>query len=199
MYKKIGILIGFIVFFALNTYLITCYYSRYSISRHQSLLLDEISHIDSNPSRQFALSAAPLVLGEMTSDVTLNDSRSANLRNFFRKYNSPLFPFADIIVRESDLNNLDYRLLPGIAMQESGLCRVIPDNSYNCWGWGITGSSTLKFDSYEDAIKTVAEGIRKNYVEKRGLKTATEIMQVYTPSSNGSWAQGVNHFMSILE
>lgn len=199
MYKKLGLVFGFIFLFIFNLYLISVYYYRYAVAKDQTMLLDEIAHMDKNLTSQFALSAAPLVLGEMTSDVTLTDARAANLRNFFRKHDSPLFPYADIIVRESDKNNLDYRLLPGIAMQESTLCRVIPDNSYNCWGWGITGSSTLRFSSYEEAIKTVAEGIRKNYVEKRGLKTATEIMAVYTPSSSGSWAEGVNHIMNILE
>lgn len=199
MYKKLGLISVFVVLFAFNFYLIGIYYHRYSVAKHQIFLLDEIAHLDRSPNSQFAQSSAPLVLGEMTSEAIVDDARSSNLRNFLRKYNSPLFPFADIVVRESDNNGLDYRLLPAIAMQESGLCRVIPDNSYNCWGWGITGSSTLRFDSYEEAIRTVAEGLRKNYIEKRGLRTATEIMAVYTPSSNGSWAAGVNHFMSILE
>lgn len=198
MHKKLGLALGFVTLFVINAYLIGIYYRGFLVKQNQVMLLDEIAHIDDARGSQFALSAAPLVLGEMTTEVTTSDARASNLRDFFRKYNSPLFPYADIIVRESDKNSLDYRLLPGIAMQESGLCRVIPDNSYNCWGWGITGSSTLRFQSYEQAIETVAAGIKKGYVDK-GLTTASEIMRKYTPSSNGSWQQGVNHFMGLLE
>jgi hypothetical protein len=83
-------------------------------------------------------------------------------------------------------------------MQESGVCRVIPHNSYNCWGWGIYGNTITRFSSYEEAIDTVAAGLKKNYIDK-GLITASAIMAKYTPSSNGSWAHGVNTFLKVIE
>lgn len=134
----------------------------------------------------------------VTAEVKLGDARVANLKRFFRKYNSPLYDDAEFIVTTADKYEFDYRLLPAIAMQESGLCRVIPNNSYNCWGWGIYGTTVTRFDSYQDAIMTVSKGIKTYYIDK-GLTTTEQIMAKYTPSSNGSWANGVNTFIRALE
>ncbi|MGB3094930.1 MAG: hypothetical protein WBB49_03540 [Microgenomates group bacterium] len=134
----------------------------------------------------------------VTAEVKLGDARVANLKRFFRKYNSPLYDDAEFIVTTADKYEFDYRLLPAIAMQESGLCRVIPNNSYNCWGWGIYGTTVTRFDSYQDAIMAVSKGIKTYYIDK-GLTTTEQIMAKYTPSSNGSWANGVNTFIRALE
>lgn len=193
-------LIVFVLFFVvyLGNFAVT-----FSLLRkHRSHLLTEkiLTEIDKNTSvdSQFFKSTGPLVLGEYTSTVQLGDSRSSNLKSFFRKHNSPLYDYTELIVKVSDQYKFDYRLLPAIAMQESNLCRHIPENSFNCWGWGIYGDQVLRFDSYAEAIETVAKGIKKEYIDK-GLVTATAIMDKYTPSSQGSWAHGVNTFLQILE
>lgn len=134
---------------------------------------------------------------EVTSEITIADARVELVKNYLKRHRSPLEPHAQSIVSESDKNNLDWRLLVAIAQQESNLCKVIPDSSFNCWGWGIHSQGTLKFNSYEEAIRTVASGLRKNYVEK-GYQTPDEIMKKYTPLSNGSWAFGVNKFMEDI-
>lgn len=133
-----------------------------------------------------------------TAEIKPGDSRIANLKSFFRKHNSPLYNYAGKIVAVSDKYKFDYRLLPAIAMQESNLCRVTPDDSHNCWGWGIYGTTVTKFDSYDEAIEAVGKGIKNNYIDK-GLVTASAIMKVYTPQSKGSWAYGVNTFLKALE
>lgn len=141
----------------------------------------------------------PLVMGNYEARPVVADARSANLKAFFRKYNSPLYDVAEHIVAVSDQYNFDYRLLPSIAMQESTLCKYIPPDSHNCWGWGIYGDQVIRFDSYEEAIDTVAQGIKENYID-HGLITASSIMQRYTPSSpNGAWARGVNTVLGWLE
>lgn len=161
-------------------------------------ILKEIDDEAKSPKHQFNYSGNPFVLGAYETNVTLADGRVANLKSFFRKYNSPLYDFADVIVSVSDEYKIDYRLLPAIAMQESNLCRVIPDNSHNCWGWGIYGSTVTRFDSYDEAIRVVAKGLKKHYIDQ-GLLTASAIMSKYTPSSNGSWQYGVNTFLKALE
>lgn len=160
-------------------------------------ILAEISQAD-KLDQQFILSTPPQVLGAQEAQYQVGDARVANLKNFFRKYNSPLYDYAQLIVAVSDRYQFDYRLLPAIAMQESNLCRYIPSDSYNCWGWGIYGDNVMKFTNYEEAIETVALGIKKHYLDK-GLVTASKIMEKYTPSSNGSWAHGVNTFLRALE
>lgn len=190
-------LVLFITFVCLNLFLIIKYY--YSINKFHQInkILSEISEANIL-SKQFDNLSAPTVLGSFTVRAELADNRVANLKSFFRKYNSPLYDYAEIIVTYSDKYHFDYRLLPAIAMQESNLCRAIPEDSHNCWGWGIYGNTVTKFDSYEEAIATVAKGLKEHYLDK-GLITASAIMQKYTPSSNGSWQHGVNTFLRMLE
>ena len=106
-------------------------------------------------------------------------------------------PFATDVIESADKYGLDYRLIPSIAMQESNLCKKIIKDSYNCWGFGIYGKKVTKFDNYKTAIETVTKTLAKQY-KANGLETPDEIMKRYTPSSNGSWANGVNHFMNQL-
>ncbi len=134
---------------------------------------------------------------ETETKLEFQDARVELVKRYLNHYKSPLLPFAEMIVKESDKNNIDWRLLVAIAQQESNLCKVIPENSFNCWGWGIHSKGTLKFQSYEEAIRTIARGLKKNYVDK-GYKTPEEIMRKYTPLSNGSWAQGVIQFMEEI-
>lgn len=142
--------------------------------------------------------------GDLTSEKTLlkefdtSDIRVANLKYFFRKYNSVLYDHAETFVRRADENRFDYRLLPAIAMQESNLCKYIYEDSHNCWGWGIYGNRVTRFDSYDEAIDTISRGMKKYYIDK-GLTTPEEIMRKYTPPSDGSWAYGVNTFLKVIE
>ncbi len=198
MIKKVFIYFGIFVFLTIINFFL--YFKIYNLTKKEVNIKKVLAEIakDIDPKNQFNLSSGPTVLGSVSTEVELSDGRVANLKSFFRKYNSPLYDHADLIVQVSDLYHFDYRLLPAIAMQESNLCRVIPDDSHNCWGWGIYGTTVTKFDSYEEAIQVVAVGIKKEYLDK-GFVTASSIMEKYTPSSNGSWAHGVNTFLKALE
>lgn len=134
----------------------------------------------------------------VSSSATGTDARVEIVRQYLEKYNSPLEPFAQLIVAVSDQHQLDFRLLVAIAQQESNLCKKIPDGTHNCWGWGIHSKGTLGFEDYPKAIETVAIGLKEDYISK-GYKTPEEIMQKYTPLSNGSWAAGVNQFLAEME
>lgn len=135
---------------------------------------------------------------EILTEFKTTDIRIANLKFFFRKYESVLYDKAEFIVKIADQYKLDYRLIPAIAMQESGLCKHIYEGSHNCWGWGIYGDKVTRFDSYEEAIETISRGLKLYYVDK-GLTTPEAIMRKYTPPSKGSWAFGVNYFLKIIE
>lgn len=135
---------------------------------------------------------------EILTEFKTADIRVANLKYFFRKYDSVLYDQADYIVKMADTYKLDYRLIPAIAMQESNLCKYIYEGSHNCWGWGIYGNKVTRFDSYSEAIETISRGIKKNYIDK-GLTTPESIMRKYTPPSDGSWAFGVNTFLKMIE
>lgn len=197
MGKKFSLIVIFFILLLVSNLFLT--YKVYLSSNKNSQIkkiLNEISY--SRYDNQFSSPSGPAVLGDMQAEIKLSDNRVANLKNFFRKYNSPLYDYADNIVAQSDKYHFDYRLLPAIAMQESNLCRHIPENSHNCWGWGIYGNTVTQFDSYEEAITVVSKGLKEQYLDK-GLVTASAIMQKYTPSSNGSWQHGVNTFLRMLE
>ncbi len=140
----------------------------------------------------------PSNVPSISGHITVADARPQIVKAYLSYYNSPLVPYATEIVQLADKYGIDYRFIPAIAQQESNLCKIIPEGSYNCWGWGITSVSRLGFDSYIDGIETVTKGLKNNYIDD-GLVTPEEIMTKYTPQSNGSWAHGVNEFMAAMQ
>ena len=132
------------------------------------------------------------------AEVNSEDSRIPLIKKYLEYYNSPLSAFSDLIVSESDKYQLDYRLTTAISQQESNLCKYIPDDSFNCWGWGIHSKGVLKFTSYEEGIREVTKGLRESYIDV-GFLTIDKIMSRYTPLSNGSWSFGVSKFLDEIE
>lgn len=181
--------------------------SLYSLTSLASTKNVEEEIVEINPPTVLASSTAsgaqvfaslPASLPSVSGSVTTEDARPEIIRQYLAFFNSPLESSAKTIVDASDMYGLDYRLLTAIAQQESNLCKLIPSNSYNCWGWGIHSEGTLYFDSFEQGIFAVSQGLKEEYLDK-GYTTPEEIMEKYTPLSKGSWAYGVNKFMSELE
>jgi hypothetical protein len=141
----------------------------------------------------------PPQLPSVSDQIGAEDARPEIIRQYLAYYDSPLTPYADDIVKAADENNLDYRLITAIAQQESNLCKVIPSDSYNCWGWGINSAGSLNFDSYQDGIEKVSRGLKTEYLDK-GYGTVTEIMSKYNPvSPNGAEGKSVAAFMDQME
>ncbi len=192
MIRKVSILLGsFVIIFIFNMLLVAVIYAKTEKETKIAIILEELDKIEAfdNSSVEYA---------EYFQDSNIKDKRIAVLKAFLRHYDSPLYDHAEFIVKVSDEYLLDYRLIPAIAMQESTGCKFIPNGSYNCWGWGIYGSTITRFTSYPEAIQAVAQGLKTHYLDK-GLTTPEQIMRKYTPSSSGSWAYGVNTFVDILE
>jgi len=145
-----------------------------------------------------AYAALPTNQNNFSVSINETDGRVEKIRQFLQKYDSPLEPYAQDIVAAASEYGLDYRLIPAIAMQESNLCRKIPKDSNNCWGFGIYGGKVHKFSDYKEGIYAVSKTLGTKYKDK-GLVTPEQIMTMWTPSSNGSWAFSVNHFMDRLE
>lgn len=140
----------------------------------------------------------PSTFPSISGQAEASDARIQIVKQYLEKYNSPLSPLSDLIVQTSDKYNLDFRLITAIAQQESNLCKLIPPGSHNCWGWGIHSEGSLGFASYQDAIEEVSKGLREEYLNK-GYNNVEQIMSKYTPLSNGSWAKGVNEFLSEMQ
>jgi len=144
--------------------------------------------------------ALPESTNYISDEIHPVDGRARIIEDFFKAYKAPLSNQGAAFIKVADKYQLDYRLLPAIAMQESnGGKRVIKD-SFNPFGYGIYGSLVVRFDSWEEAIERVGRALREDYLNQ-GLKNPTQIMAKYTPPSlakEGAWAKGVNTFMEEL-
>lgn len=150
------------------------------------------------PAQTVAFAALPTRQYFFADDVTGRDIRIEILREYFSKHRSPLEEYAEYVVETADFYGLDYRLIPAIAMQESNLCKKIPSNSYNCWGFGIYGNKVKRFESYTEAIDTVTRTLARDY-KSAGLESPEEIMRRYTPANTNNWAGNVALFMEKLQ
>ncbi len=148
-----------------------------------------------------------LTIGEAEEDkneikvkeqVASDDARPVIIKKYLEKYKSPLAPYSDLIYQISTDYGFEYYWIVAIAQQESNLCKKIPEGSNNCWGYGIHKRGTLTFENYELAIRSYAEYLKREYFDK-GLNTPELIMKKYCPSSNGSWAKGVQQFINEME
>jgi hypothetical protein len=193
--KKSFVVLGWIVSAALavSASISTTYYLRSTRS---------LAHIPSkqNPTIQQAYAAVLGAFSEDDAGVQTADARPILLANFLKKYKSVLTPYdywGNYLTQLADQYQMDYRLLPSIAMQESNLCKVIPEGSFNCLGLGVHSKGTWKFKNYEENFDAAARILKKEYIDK-GYRTPEEIQKKYTPSSNGSWQFAVNHFMDKI-
>lgn len=137
---------------------------------------------------------------EPLAQLEVGDARPAIVASFLARHNSPMTPhdeYGVFLVELADQHGFDFRLLPAISMQESGLCKAIPPGSFNCLGLGVHARGTWEFESYRANFEAAAKILKKNYIDI-GLTTPVEIMGKYTPSSNGSWANSVNQWMAEM-
>jgi len=197
-----GIGLGVVFFLVTPVIIATSLFSLLELSKTTPLKVEakeEIPNLISSPQSGVRVYASlPESLPEIGGSPETADARVEIIKQYLRSYHSPLEPYAEKLVEEADKNLLDYRLLTAIAQQESNLCKIIPPNTYNCWGWGIHSKGTLGFSSFEEGIQIVSEGLKENYIDK-GYTTIENIMAKYTPQSEGSWANGVSSFMQEME
>jgi len=180
--------------------LVLALFNFYLLNNHQSseLALNQQAKEIALTNHYEFYSELPQVLDALAAPVQAADNRPDLIRQYLNKYNSPLYPYADYIVTTSDQYGIDYRLIVSIAQCESNVCKKIPYNSYNCWGFG---NAKTRFESWEHAINYVAKTLKEDYYDL-GLTTPDLIMPKYVPPSvakGGPWAKCVNQFMSEIE
>ncbi|MEK7166730.1 MAG: hypothetical protein AAB874_08030 [Patescibacteria group bacterium] len=146
--------------------------------------------------------ALPEVLGSFSAAVEKGDARPEILRQFLRLHESPLEPFAEKIVLNSDAQGIDYRMIAAIGMCESNLGKKIPAGSYNAWGYAIYSgqSSGAEFGDWDHAIEVITNYLAIRFYSK-GLTTPEQIGPIYAPPSvekGNSWAKCVRRFMDEL-
>lgn len=108
-------------------------------------------------------------------------------------YNSPLKNSTEVFVKACFMYNFDCYLLPSITGLESYFGKYVLPNSYNPFGWG---GGYIIFKNWDDAITTVAYGIKNNYINK-GADTIEKIAPIYAESN--TWAARVNYFKKLFD
>lgn len=158
-----------------------------------------------NASYQLYASMPNKVLGTNTyADFSVKSKNPIPtiVKNYLKRYNSPMVNHTDELITAAERYNLDPLLLVAIAQCESNLGRKMPtDDCYNPFGWGIHSRGTLCFNSWAEGFEKVAKGLAEKYFAK-GYQSPEEIMKKYTPlalEKNGSWAKCINQFLNELK
>lgn len=104
-----------------------------------------------------AISVSRSIFAQATEVISVPkvvDTRAARINSYFGTWDLPLAHHGVFMVEMADKYNLDWRLLPAIAMRESTGGKFACYN--NPFGWG---SCKIKFDSFEEAIETLARNL----------------------------------------
>lgn len=117
------------------------------------------------------------------SDIEkIKAQKAESIDAYFRARNMPLAGTGMKMVLEAEKNEIDWRLLPAIAVREStggkNACKKVENNSF---GWG---SCKIGFDSNEEAIEIVARnlgGNNPNTARHYDDKTTKQILRAYNP------------------
>jgi hypothetical protein len=118
-----------------------------------------------------------------------HDPRAAVLRGFFEALNSPASSWAEDFLLAADRHGLDWRLLPSIAILESGGGRESMNN--NILGWDSCRES---FPSVQAGIHTVADRLANSRLYKN--KDLDKKMRLYNP--NATYPLKVKRLMAWL-
>lgn len=172
------------------------------VQQDKKFLAPAATTVKSGGDRQISLSIAtqPKYISGDRNSVKATDARVIALYNFLLDYNSPMYPYAENFVTEADKYDADWRLVVSISGVESAFGRLIPQGSFNGWGWkGDPTQAWSHFDGWPDAIATVTERMALGYGTDL---TPFEIEPTYCPPCGANpahaWANGVTNYMNSL-
>jgi hypothetical protein len=120
---------------------------------------------------------------EVELQATLED-RAAKIDAYYAKNDMPLEGYGMKMVLEAQKHDLDWRIIPAIAVREStGGKHACKKATFNPFGWG---SCKISFASYDKAIETLATnlaGKNPNTARAYGNKSTRGILESYNPPS----------------
>ena len=116
----------------------------------------------------------------ITQEEVARKEKAEFIDNFFASHNAPLEGHGMKFVLEAEKNDLDWRLLPAIAMREStGGIYACKKVSNSVFGYG---SCKIDFKSIDESIEIVAQslgGNNPNTADHYDGKTTTQILKKY--------------------
>lgn len=132
-----------------------------------------------------------------TEDVdALRKERAAKIDAYYAKRKMPLEGYGMKLVLEAEKNDLDWRLLPAIAIRETTGGKFACHS--NPFGWG---SCKIKFDSWGDAIEVVARNLGGNNpsTEQYYKGKTTDEKLAYYNSVIPAYTAEIHEFMDLIE
>lgn len=118
------------------------------------------------------------------------DPRHKQVQDFLHAKRSPLAEHARAFLDAADRYGLDWRLLPCLALVETGGRREIRNN--NVFGWG---NGRIRFSSVADSIHVVAERLANAAPYRK--KTTEDKLKAYNPR-NRRYAEHVLAMMGLV-
>jgi hypothetical protein len=140
----------------------------------------------------FSIALAPAINAPAEVPVEKHytkDSRFQRIKAFFKRRSCPMEKYAADLVAAADQHQLDWRLLPSLALVESSGGKVYMNN--NVFGWD---SCRQKFPSIQAGIHVVAERLANSpYYRGKSLEGK---LRAY--NQNPTYAATVKRVMSQL-
>jgi len=118
-----------------------------------------------------------------------DDPRLLRLKSFLSRRNCPIEPLAADFIAAADRYNLDWRLLPAIAIMESGGGKRYLNN--NIFGWD---SCNVRFPSVRSGIHHVASRLATSVLYRD--KSLDQVLRTYNPYD--SYVRRVKSIMRAL-
>lgn len=138
--------------------------------------------------------------GSASSDTeevdALRKERAGKIDAYYAKRNMPLEGYGMKMVLEAEKNDLDWRLLPALAIRETTGGKFACHN--NPFGWG---SCKIKFEHWDEAIETVARSLGGNNpsTEKYYKGKTTEEKLAYYNSVIPAYTEEIFEFMDLID
>lgn len=124
------------------------------------------------------------------------DERASRIDAYFAKREMPLAGYGEKFVEVADAYDVDWRLLPAIAVRESsGGKRLLNKNPF---GWG---SCKIKFNDFDEAIEEVGRNLSGNDPDTAKYyadKTTSQILWVYNGTVIHSYPKEVIAIMGMF-
>lgn len=130
--------------------------------------------------------SATITTGIMNSEnsVLVPDNRAEKIDQYFKDRNMPLAGYGEKMVLVADKNDIDWRLIPAIAVREStGGKFACKKATFNPFGWG---SCKIGFKSYDHAIESLGQHLGGNHPKTKHYydeKDVEGILKTYNPPS----------------
>jgi len=136
----------------------------------------------------------------ITQEEVSRKEKAEAIDTYFHKYDAPLEGYGMKFVIEAEKNDIDWRLLPAIAMRESTggkqACKKVPNSVF---GWG---SCKISFNSIDESIEIVARnlgGNNPNTDHHYEDKTITQILKKYNSVIPGYSNQVIKMMKTIKD